>query len=73
MCCLQLASSRLVSADYEGSITLWDLGDGEGRNIGELDAHERRIWSAAFCPTRSSQFVSGSDDGLVKVSMLQHH
>lgn len=69
--CVQMSSNSLLSADYEGCVCLWDVGRGQGQSVVEFDAHERRIWSAAFCPMKATQFVSGSDDGWVKV--LQCH
>ena len=62
-----MSSNSLLSADYEGCVCLWDVGRGQGQSVVEFDAHERRIWSAAFCPMKATQFVSGSDDGWVKV------
>ncbi|KAK9862104.1 hypothetical protein WJX84_002588, partial [Apatococcus fuscideae] len=66
-----VTSSQLISADYEGSVSLWDVGDGRGHSVAEFEAHDRRIWSAAFCPLKAAQFVSGSDDGWVKVWSTQ--
>ena len=46
-------------------MTLWDVDTGMAVN--EYEAHDKRIWSVDFCTADSSLFVSGSDDGWIKV------
>ncbi len=46
-------------------MTLWDVDTGMAVN--EYEAHDKRIWSVDFCTADSSLFVSGSDDGFIKV------
>jgi hypothetical protein len=60
--------NHMISSDYEGGVQLWDVEASEsGTPIHEYQAHEKRIWSVDFCNTDHMQFVSGSDDGWVKV------
>ena len=58
-------SAQLVSSDYEGVATLWDTEVGQA--VSEYEAHDKRIWSVDFCPSDAQLFLSGSDDGFVKV------
>ena len=60
--------AHLISSDYEGVVTLWDAG--VGSPVTEYEAHEKRIWSVDFCAAVPQLFVSGSDDGWVKVKSL---
>lgn len=57
--------SHLISSDYEGVVSLWDITT--SRTLLEYEAHERRVWSVDFCRSDPMMFVSGSDDGWVKV------
>lgn len=59
--------SHLLSSDYEGCVTLWDVDTGLAVN--EYEAHDKRIWSVDFCTADSSLFVSGSDDGWIKAGL----
>ena len=56
---------HLVSADYEGIVTLWDTNRGEV--LTEYEEHEKRAWSVDFCTADPRYFASGSDDGRVKL------
>lgn len=56
---------HLVSSDYEGFVTLWDVN--RGVSIREYEEHENRAWSVDYCPTQPTLFASGSDDGRVKL------
>ncbi len=49
-------------------MTLWDVDTGMAVN--EYEAHDKRIWSVDFCTADSSLFVSGSDDGWIKVGLI---
>ncbi len=62
--CCRYVRSHLLSSDYEGCVTLWDVDTGLAVN--EYEAHDKRIWSVDFCTADSSLFVSGSDDGWIK-------
>ncbi|KAK9823349.1 hypothetical protein WJX72_002097 [[Myrmecia] bisecta] len=57
--------SHLISSDYEGVVTLWDVNSSQ--MVMEYEAHEKRIWSVDFCHADPMLLVSGSDDGWVKV------
>lgn len=56
---------HLVSSDYEGFVTLWDVN--RGTPMREYEEHENRAWSVDYCPARPTYFASGSDDGRVKL------
>ena len=46
---------HLISSDYEGCVTLWDVDAGAAVN--EYEAHDKRIWSVDYCtadPSSSS-------------------
>ena len=64
-CWCRYVRNHLLSSDYEGCVTLWDVDTGMAVN--EYEAHDKRIWSVDFCTADSSLFVSGSDDGWIKV------
>lgn len=57
--------SRLVTADYDGLIQLWDVGAG-GVELQHFDEHARRVWSVDFSKQDPTRFLSGSDDGTGK-------
>ena len=59
--------NHLLSSDYEGCVTLWDVDTGMAVN--EYEAHDKRIWSVDSCTADSSLFVTGSDDGWIKVGL----
>lgn len=56
---------HLLSSDYEGFVTLWDVYRGQA--ISEYEEHENRAWSVDYCPVQPAYFASGSDDGKVKL------
>eukprot|EP00002_Diphylleia_rotans_P018822 TRINITY_DN3643_c0_g1_i1.p1 TRINITY_DN3643_c0_g1~~TRINITY_DN3643_c0_g1_i1.p1 ORF type:complete len:1097 (+),score=184.21 TRINITY_DN3643_c0_g1_i1:47-3337(+) len=57
--------NQLISSDYEGVITLWDVASSaEGKTFRE---HEKRVWSVDFLPNDTGIFASGSDDWKVKI------
>lgn len=56
---------HLVSSDYEGFVTLWDVS--RGTALREYEEHEDRAWSVDYCPSKPTYFASGSDDGRVKL------
>ena len=55
----------LASADYDGAVRLWDVDAGAA--IGDLDEHEKRVWSLDFSTLDPTRLLSGSDDGTVRV------
>lgn len=57
--------SHIISSDYEGCVTLWDVDTQTAVN--EYEAHDKRIWSVDYCTADPLLFVSGSDDGFIKV------
>ncbi|GAB4823950.1 hypothetical protein N2152v2_010996 [Parachlorella kessleri] len=59
-------ASRLVTADYDGLIQLWDVGAG-GAELQHFDEHARRVWSVDFSKQDPTRFLSGSDDGTVRL------
>lgn len=56
---------HLVSSDYEGFVTLWDVNRGSA--LREYEEHESRAWSVDYCTAKPTLFASGSDDGRVKL------
>ena len=48
-------------------MALWDVNTSQP--VTEYEAHEKRIWSVDFCHTDPMLFLSGSDDGWVKVCL----
>lgn len=63
---LRFASRHLASLGCAGVVALWDVNTSQ--SVREYEAHEKRIWSVDFCHSDPMRFVSGSDDGWVKVS-----
>lgn len=61
---------HLVSSDYEGFVTLWDVN--RGTPLREYEEHESRAWSVDYCPAKPTLFASGSDDGRVKLWTTSH-
>ena len=51
-------------------VALWDVNTSQ--SVREYEAHEKRIWSVDFCHCDPMRFVSGSDDGWVKVRRPLH-
>ena len=46
-------------------MALWDVSTGQ--QLQEYEAHKKRIWTVDFCHSDPMHFISGSDDGWVKV------
>lgn len=65
MYCDRYVRSHIISSDYEGCVTLWDVDTQTAVN--EYEAHDKRIWSVDYCTCDPLLFVSGSDDGFIKV------
>lgn len=62
----------LASADYEGTITLWDAFTGQKSKL--FQEHEKRCWSVDFNRMDPILIASGSDDAKVKLwSSNQDH
>lgn len=57
--------SDIVSADYEGDLTLFDASTGQ--SIRTFKEHEKRSWSVHWNPTTPNLFMSASDDNKVKI------
>ncbi len=56
---------QLVSSDYDGIVTLWDVN--RSVQLNEYEEHDKRVWSVDFCTADPRVFASGSDDGRVKI------
>ncbi|XP_074654069.1 E3 ubiquitin-protein ligase COP1-like isoform X2 [Tubulanus polymorphus] len=56
---------QMASADYEGTITLWDALAGVKSRL--LQEHEKRCWSVDFNRVDPKLLASGSDDSKVKL------
>ncbi|XP_052222820.1 E3 ubiquitin-protein ligase COP1-like [Dreissena polymorpha] len=59
----------LASADYEGSITLWDAFTMQKTRV--FQEHEKRCWSVDFNRMDPKVIASGSDDSKVKLWSTQ--
>ncbi|CAG8435933.1 6898_t:CDS:10 [Diversispora eburnea] len=55
--------SQIVSADYEGIVSLWDANTGS--QVLEFNEHEKRAWSVDFGRMDPTKLASGSDDAKV--------
>ena len=55
----------LASADYDGSVHLWDAD--RGVLTSEFNEHRKRVWSLDYSQLDPTRLVSGSDDGTVRV------
>ncbi|KAI8914615.1 ring finger and WD repeat domain 2 [Gorgonomyces haynaldii] len=60
----------LVSSDYEGIISLWDVN--QGALVSQFDEHERRVWSVDFSDLDPTTVASGGDDTKVKIWSTNH-
>lgn len=58
----------LASADYEGSVTVWDAAVGQRTRT--LQEHDKRCWSVHFNAVDVRLLASGSDDARVKLWSL---
>ena len=57
--------SHIASSDYEGTIRVWDVNEGQAIRI--FDEHERRTWSVDMCAANPTYLASGGDDSTVKI------
>ncbi|KAI7850330.1 WD40-repeat-containing domain protein [Circinella umbellata] len=57
--------SHIASSDYEGTIRVWDVNEGQPIRI--FDEHERRTWSVDMCAANPTYLASGGDDSTVKI------
>nr|XP_049707988.1 E3 ubiquitin-protein ligase COP1-like [Helicoverpa armigera] len=58
----------LASADYEGTVAVWDAGTGQRTRA--LHEHDKRCWSVHFNRADVRLLASGSDDARVKLWAL---
>lgn len=60
---------HLLTADYDGSISLWDVSNSSSSpaETSQFDEHSHRVWSVQFSSLDPLRFVSGSDDGTVRL------
>jgi WD40 repeat protein len=61
--------SYLVTADYDGSIQLWDTAAvaRSSSEVSHFEEHSKRVWSVDFSRLDPPKFLSGSDDGTVRL------
>ncbi|KAL4444907.1 hypothetical protein ABPG77_003957 [Micractinium sp. CCAP 211/92] len=57
--------SQLITSDYSGLIQLWDAST--AGEVAQFDEHARRVWSVDFSAADPMKFLSGSDDGSVRL------
>ncbi|CAL8465090.1 g4625 [Coccomyxa elongata] len=55
----------LLAADYDGCLALWDAE--ANACTATFEEHAKRVWSADFSQSDPTRFVSGSDDGTVRL------
>ncbi|XP_042416986.1 protein SPA1-RELATED 4-like isoform X2 [Zingiber officinale] len=65
ICWNSYIKSQIASSDFEGVVKVWDVT--RSQSLAEMKEHERRVWSVDFSLTDPTKFVSGSDDGTVKL------
>jgi len=65
LCWSPFIKSQIASSDYDGIVSLWDVGAGELTH--RLDEHSKRVWSIDFSPHTPTVLASGSDDSTVKL------
>ncbi|EPS73436.1 hypothetical protein M569_01318, partial [Genlisea aurea] len=58
----------LASADYDGTVKLWDVANGQ--EFLHFSEHTERAWSVDFSHLDPTKLASGSDDRLVKLWSL---
>ncbi|RMZ55118.1 hypothetical protein APUTEX25_005396 [Auxenochlorella protothecoides] len=56
---------RLLTADFDGGVQLWDVGTGADLNF--FEEHSRRVWSVDFSRTDPSRFATAGDDACVRL------
>lgn len=60
------ATAQLLSCgSADGGVTLWDCG--EAAAVRTFRDHTRRVWSLAYSTLQPDTFVSGSDDGTLRL------
>jgi protein suppressor of PHYA-105 1 len=65
VCWNSYVKSQLITSDYGGLIQLWDAST--AGEVAQYDEHARRVWSVDFSATDPMRFLSGSDDGSVRL------
>ncbi|KAK9824007.1 hypothetical protein WJX72_006926 [[Myrmecia] bisecta] len=65
VCWNSYVKSNLICADYEGMIQLWDVN--ANSESMRFEEHSKRVWSVDFSQTDPTRFLSGSDDGTVRL------
>jgi len=58
-------TGHVMAGDYEGAMTLWDVETAKPISI--YEEHEKRVWSIDVARDHPVRWVSGSDDGRVKL------
>ncbi|KAJ3095324.1 RING finger and WD repeat domain-containing protein 2 [Phlyctochytrium planicorne] len=57
--------SHIISADYEGVVTVWDAN--RAVSVHQFEEHDKRAWSVDFCRMDPTLAASGGDDTKVKI------
>jgi len=57
---------QIVTAGWDGLVKVWDLAVGDA-SINTVRLHTDRVMDVACSPTEADVFVSGSDDGTLKM------
>ncbi|KAL3155957.1 hypothetical protein ABBQ32_012949 [Trebouxia sp. C0010 RCD-2024] len=65
VCWNSYVKSNLICSDYEGVVQLWDVS--QQTETMAFEEHAKRVWSVDFSHTDPTRFLSGSDDGTVRL------
>lgn len=65
VCWNSYVKSNLICSDYEGVVQLWDVS--QQTETMTFEEHAKRVWSVDFSHTDPTRFLSGSDDGTVRL------
>lgn len=65
VCWNSYVKSNLICSDYEGVVQLWDVS--QQSETMTFEEHAKRVWSVDFSQTDPTRFLSGSDDGTVRL------
>ncbi|KAL0036898.1 hypothetical protein WJX77_004183 [Trebouxia sp. C0004] len=65
VCWNSYVKSNLICSDYEGVVQLWDVS--QQAETMTFEEHAKRVWSVDFSQTDPTRFLSGSDDGTVRL------
>eukprot|EP00891_Asterochloris_glomerata_P004417 jgi/Astpho2/4417/fgenesh1_pm.00067_%23_4_t len=65
VCWNSYVKNNLICSDYEGVIQMWDTAVNTETMV--FEEHAKRVWSVDYSQTDPTRFLSGSDDGTVRL------